>query len=92
MIKIPKDKLRQGRMDAYTKLKKERRRKKQWQGIAAVAIIFLSFLLTVRVSPTIASYAAKIPGLSVIVELVQENEGIKDAIANEYYEELGILV
>jgi len=92
MMEIPKDKLRQGRMDAFTKLKKERRRKKQWQGIAAVAIIFLSFLLTVRVSPTIASYAAKIPGLSVIVELVQENEGIKDAIANEYYEELGILV
>lgn len=57
-----------------------------------MAIIFLSFLLTVRVSPTIANYAAKIPGLSVIVELVQENEGIKDAIANEYYEELGILV
>ncbi|MGE7981450.1 DUF4179 domain-containing protein [Solibacillus sp. NPDC093137] len=92
MIDIPKDKLRQGRIDALTKLKKERRRKKQWQGIATVAIIFLSFLLTVRVSPTIASYAAKIPGLSVIVELIQENEGIKDAIANEYYEELGILV
>jgi len=92
MMDIPKDKLRQGRIEAFTKLKKERRRKKQWQGITAVAILFLSFLLTVRVSPTIASYAAKIPGLSVIVELVQENEGIKDAIANEYYEELGILV
>lgn len=92
MIDIPKDKLRQGRIDAFTKVKKQRRRKKQWQAITAVAIIFLSFLLTVRVSPTIASYAAKIPGLSVIVELVQENEGIKDAIANEYYEELGILV
>lgn len=92
MIDIPKDKLRQGRNDAFTKVKKQRRRKKQWQAITAVAIIFLSFLLTVRVSPTIANYAAKIPGLSVIVELVQENEGIKDAIANEYYEELGILV
>lgn len=92
MIDIPKDKLRQGRIDAFTKLKKERRRKNQWQAITLVAILFLSFLLTVRVSPTIASYAAKIPGLSVIVELVQENEGIKDAIANEYYEELGILV
>ncbi|MER2170407.1 MAG: DUF4179 domain-containing protein, partial [Psychrobacillus psychrodurans] len=66
MIDIPKDKLRQGRIDAFTKLKKERRRKRQWQGITAAVILFLSFLLTVRVSPTIASYAAKIPGLSVI--------------------------
>ena len=92
MINIPKDKLRQGRIDALAKVKKDIRRKKQWQAITAVAIVFLSFLLSVRVSPTIASYAAKIPGLSVIVELVQENEGIKDAIDNEYYEELGILV
>ena len=42
-------------------------------------------------SPTIANYAAKIPGLSVIVELMQENEGVKDAIENDYYEELGIM-
>ena len=92
MINIPKDKLHKGRIDALAKVKKEGRRKKQWQAITAVAIVFLSFLLSVRVSPTIASYAAKIPGLSVIVELVQENEGIKDAIDNEYYEEFGILV
>ena len=85
MINIPKDKLRQGRIDALAKVKKDIRRKKQWQAITAVAIVFLSFLLSVRVSPTIASYAAKIPGLSVIVELVQENEGIKDAIDNDLY-------
>lgn len=92
MIDIPKDKLHQGRIDALAKVKKEGRRKKQWQALTAVAIVFLSFLLSVRVSPTIASYAAKIPGLSVVVELMQENEGIKDAIDHEYYEELGILV
>lgn len=91
MIEIPKDKLRQGRIDALHQYKKYRRRKKQWQTLAAAAVLFLGFLLSVRVSPTIASYAAKIPGLSVIVELVQENEGIKDIIDNEYYEELGIL-
>lgn len=92
MIDIPKDKLHQGRIEALAQVKKESRRKKQWQALTAVAIVFLSFLLSVRVSPTIASYAAKIPGLSVIVELMQENEGIKDAIDHEYYEELGILV
>lgn len=91
MMEIPKDKLRQGRIDALNQYKKHRRRKKQWLTLAGAAIIFLSFLLSVRVSPTIANYAAKIPGLSVIVELVQENEGIKDAIDNDYYEELGIL-
>ncbi|MGM9945396.1 MAG: DUF4179 domain-containing protein [Lysinibacillus sp.] len=91
MIEIPKDRLRQNRLEVLAKVKKERLRKKQLLSVATVAVLFVSLLLSVRVSPTIAGYAAKIPGLSVIVELMQENEGVKDAIENDYYEELGII-
>ncbi|MER2000339.1 MAG: DUF4179 domain-containing protein [Lysinibacillus sp.] len=91
MIEIPKDKLQQQRIEVFKKVRKERRRRKQLLSVATVAVLFISLLLSIRVSPTIANYAAKIPGLNVIVELMHENEGIKDAIENDYYEELGIL-
>lgn len=91
MIEIPKEKLRQDRIKVFAKIKKERRRRKQLLSVATVAVLLISLLFSVRVSPTIASYAAKIPGLNVIVELMQENEGVKDAIENDYYEELGIM-
>ena len=91
MIEIPKEKLRQDRIKVFAKIKKEQRRRKQLLSVGTVAVLFISLLFLVRVSPTIANYAAKIPGLNVIVELMQENEGVKDAIENDYYEELGIM-
>lgn len=90
-MNIPKEQLRQQRYAMLQKVQRERRRKKQLVSIATVGILFVSLLFSVRVSPTIANYAAKIPGLSVIVELMQDNEGIKDAIEHEYYEEIGIV-
>ncbi len=88
---IPKEQLRQGRINALQKVKKEQRRKKQFTSIATVAALVLCLMLSIRVSPTFASYVAKIPGLNIIVELIQENEGIKDAIDHEYYEEIGVM-
>ena len=90
-MQIPKEQLRQGRIEALQKVKKERRRKKQVTSAATAAALILCFFLSIRVSPTVASYAAKIPGLQIIVELIQENEGIKDAIDHEYYEEIGVM-
>lgn len=91
MIPIPKDQLRQRREDIFQQVKKERRRVKQLQALTVITVFVISFLFAVRISPTIASYAGKIPGLGVIVELVQENKGIDDAINHNYYEELGIM-
>ena len=58
MIEIPKEKLRQDRIKVFEKIKKERRRRKQLLSVGAVAVLFISLLFSVRVSPTIANYAA----------------------------------
>ena len=88
---IPKERLRQGRIDALQKVKKEQRRKNQLTSLVTVATLVLCLMFSIRVSPTVASYVGKIPGLQIIVELIQENEGIKDAVDHEYYEEIGVL-
>lgn len=59
--------------------------------MASVAIVFLcclSLLLSIRVSPTVASYVAKIPGLDAIVSAVVRDKGIKDIVEHKYYEEI----
>ena len=90
-MNIPKEQLREGRMKALQKAKKEKSRKVAFVGCSTVIVFCLCFLLTVQQSPTFASFAAKIPGLSALVELIQDNEGIIDALENDYYEELGLI-
>ena len=89
-MNIPKEQLREGRMKALKKVKKEKSRRIAFVGCSTVIVFCLCFLLTVQQSHTFASFAAKIPGLSALVELIQDNEGIIDALENDYFEELGL--
>lgn len=90
-MSIPKEQLREGRLKALQKVKKEKSRKVGLIGFSAIIIVCLCFILTVQQSPTFASFASKIPGLSVLVELIEDNKGIQDAIENDYYEEIGLI-
>lgn len=90
-MNIPKEQLREGRIKALHKAKKEKSRKVAFVGCSTVIVFCLCFLLTVQQSPTFASFATKIPGLSALVELIQDNKGIQDAIENDYYEEIGLI-
>ena len=90
-MRIPKQQLREGRMKALQKVKKEKIRKKGLVGLGSIILLCIGFIFSVQQSPTFASFAAKIPGLSTLVELIQDNKGIQDAIDNNYYEELGLM-
>ena len=87
-IDVPKDKLQQIRMDALHKVKGEKRTKKRIVSVAIVFVCCLSLLFSIRVSPTVASYVAKIPGLEAIVTAVGRDKGIKDIVDNHYYEKI----
>lgn len=89
-IDVPKDKLHQIRMDTFRKVKREKRKKKRIVSVAIVFLCCLSLLFSIRVSPTIASYVAKIPGLEAIVLAVGRDKGIKDIVDNHYYEEINV--
>ncbi|MFJ7661122.1 DUF4179 domain-containing protein [Lysinibacillus sp. NPDC097162] len=87
-IDVPKDKLHQIRMDTFRKVKREKRKKKRIVSVAIVFLCCLSLLFSIRVSPTIASQIAKIPGFQAIVSAVARDKGIKDIVDNNYYEEI----
>ncbi|MEK5333738.1 DUF4179 domain-containing protein [Lysinibacillus sp. FSL W8-0992] len=89
-IDVPKDKLHQIRIDTFRKVKREKRKKKRIVSVAIVFLCCLSLLFSIRVSPTIASYVAKIPGLEAIVLAVGRDKGIKDIVDNHYYEEINV--
>lgn len=87
-IDVPKEKLQQVRMDMFRKVQREKRAKKRIVSVSVAFLLCLSFLFSIRVSPTIASHVAKIPGFQAIVSAVVRDKGIKDIVDNDYYEEI----
>ncbi|MFC7365588.1 MULTISPECIES: DUF4179 domain-containing protein [Bhargavaea] len=55
---------------------------------AAVAVLLLAFVMTIRISPAFAHAVSSLPGMSMIVEMIQYDKGLRAIIDNEYYEEI----
>ncbi len=89
-IDVPKEKLQQVRMDTFRKVQQEKRTKKRIATVSIVFLLCLSFLFSIRVSPTIASQVAKIPGFEALVLAIARDKGIQDIVDNEYYEEINV--
>jgi len=87
-IDVPKEKLQQIRIDMFRKVQREKRAKKRIVSVAIASLFCLSLLFSIRVSPTIASHIAKIPGFEALVLAVGRDKGIKDIVDNDYYEEI----
>ncbi|MGE7112374.1 DUF4179 domain-containing protein [Lysinibacillus sp. NPDC047702] len=87
-IDVPKEKLQQVRMDMFRKVQREKRVKKRIVPVAIAFLFCLGVLFSIRISPTIANQAAKIPGFQQIVLAVVRDKGIKDIVDNDYYEEI----
>ncbi|QHE53362.1 DUF4179 domain-containing protein [Pontibacillus sp. HMF3514] len=69
-------------------LEKGKNRRKRWDnwknsGLSAVAACIL-FILSVNFIPGFSNLAGKVPGLDGIVERVKYDDGLKDAVENEY--------
>ncbi|GGA60409.1 DUF4179 domain-containing protein [Ornithinibacillus halotolerans] len=80
-------------MKGFLNAKEEKKVKRsglKWGlSVAFVAIILLTFITSIRVSPAFASYVSTIPGMEKIVEMISDNKGMMTAIENEYYQEIG---
>lgn len=74
--------------DYKTKKKRHIMKRNVWTTIA-VAILLLTFITSIRVSPVFANAIASIPGMSGIVELIQDNKGLQLAIENEHFQAIG---
>lgn len=71
-----------------TKSKRRFRRRSVWVAITA-AILLLSFVTSIRVSPVFANAIASIPGMSGFVEMIQDNKGLQLAVENEHFQAIG---
>lgn len=72
-----------GKMEAKNR---QRKRKKLFYSFAAVAILVIAFVTTIRISPAFANAVASLPGMEKIVERIQYDKGIKGIVENDYYQ------
>ncbi len=59
-------------------------------GVAAVAVLLLSLVTSIRVSPAFADYLTNVPGMEKVIALIQRDKGMMSAVQNEYYQTLGV--
>lgn len=86
---VPTDKLQpEAQLFAYKRFKQKTRHKRLFQLTITAAIIMITLIGSIRVSPAIAYAVAQIPGLKPFVEMIASDKGMKDIINNEYFERM----
>ena len=69
---------------------KQRNRKKGIWTLAISAVLLITLVTSIRVSPAFANAVSSIPGLEKIVAMIQYDKGLTAAIENDYFIPLGI--
>ena len=69
------------------KVKSRKKRNKIWSVVVA-ALIFFSFVTSIRVSPVFANAVASIPGMEKFVDLIQYDKGLEAIFKNDYYQKV----
>ncbi|MEK3978844.1 DUF4179 domain-containing protein [Psychrobacillus sp. FSL K6-2836] len=80
------DAIQQGVLQAKNK---KRKRKKTLWAFSVAAILILTFVTSIRVSPAFANAISTIPGMERFVHLIQIDKGIEAIVENDYYEAIG---
>jgi hypothetical protein len=96
-VKIADDLLEEAIKQGFQRAKNtqvERRRrlyvKRGIWSIIVAAILFITLVTSIRVSPAMANAVASIPGMEKFVDFIRDDKGLASAIENEYYQELNI--
>lgn len=74
----------------YEANRKRGKRKKTLWTISVAAILLLTFITSIRVSPAFANAVASVPGMERFVDLIQLDKGLEAIIENDYYEAVGV--
>ncbi len=57
--------------------------------LSSIAVIFL-FVTSIKVSPAFANTVKSIPGMEAIVKMIEGDQGLEDAIKNEFIHEVDV--
>jgi hypothetical protein len=95
-IEIPEARLEEAIMKGFERGKNVHSNKKFpylkrgiWSVVVA-AILLITLVTSIRVSPAFANAVASIPGMEKIVAIIQDNKGLQAAISNEYYQDINV--
>lgn len=90
-IEIPEQRVNDAIQEGIKKAKsKKRNRRKTLSMLSVVAILMLTLVASIRVSPAFANAVASIPGMERFVHLIQFDKGLEAIIENDYYEPIGV--
>ncbi|WP_040228430.1 DUF4179 domain-containing protein [Bhargavaea cecembensis] len=92
-LQIPEEALTQAIRAGLSEAERRARRRSQrvrksLLSAAAVALLLIAFVTSVRVLPAFANAVASLPGMSVIVDMIRHDKGMRAIIDNEYYEDV----
>ncbi|WP_313894087.1 DUF4179 domain-containing protein [Psychrobacillus sp.] len=95
-VEMPMEKLNDAVRNGFEKAKNERTLKKRiikkrsvWSLVIA-AILLISFVTSISVSPTFAKTVAAIPGMDRVVALIKQDKGLNAAVENDFYQPLNL--
>jgi hypothetical protein len=95
-VEVSKDMLHAAVQRGFEKAKKEQTLKRSklikrssWS-IVIAAVLFVSFITSISVSPVFANKVASIPGMERIVGLLHQDRGLTAAVENDFYQPLNL--
>ncbi|KQL37044.1 DUF4179 domain-containing protein [Psychrobacillus sp. FJAT-21963] len=90
-IEIPEQRVNDAIQEGIEKAKnKKRYRRKTITMLSVVAILMLTLVTSIRVSPAFANAVSSIPGMERFVHLIQFDKGLEAIMENDYYEPIGV--
>ncbi|WP_075619792.1 DUF4179 domain-containing protein [Paenisporosarcina indica] len=92
-VDIPQGELEGAILQGLERAKREKqmRRTKRKRGfwiLAISALVLITLVTSIRVSPAIANAVASFPGMEKLVSLIHDDKGFNAAIENDYYQEI----
>ncbi len=64
-------------------------KRKAWTSVT-VSFLIVMMIFSIRVSPVFASYVSKIPGMDIIVKMINYDKGLTLAVKNDFIQHIGI--
>jgi len=92
-VTIPSEQLDGVILQGFKRAKREQMKKRKvcigkYGMLVAAALLLVTLVTTIRISPTFAHAVSSIPGLEKIVAMIHYDKGLRAAIENDYFQEI----
>ena len=93
-ISLPIEKADEAILSGFMKAKREKnlvkKKQKRLVGLAIAVIIIISFVTSIRISPTFANALTSIPGMEWMIGFIEQDKGFSAIIENDYYQKVDV--